>query len=404
MKVLLSTIGSRGDVQPVVALALELKRLRQEVRLCVPPDFCPWIEGLGLSATPIGPELKSTGKSAPMNTRVTPEQIRAKLEDTVTAQFATVSRAAEGCDVMVGATALQIAAPSIAESMGIPYVFAAYAPNVVPSRHHAPPLLPALGDKLAPDLEDHRELWSRDAQRWNLQWQELLNVNRTRLGLAPVANVHRHILTHKPWLAADPILGPWPDHADAIFQTGAWVLPDAAPLAPELEAFLRAGDPPVYVGFGSIRTPTDFNRVAIESVRAVGRRVIVFQGWAEMTLLDDGPDCLLVGDVNHQALFQRVAAVVHHGGAGTTGAAARAGAPQVVIPQHYDQPYWAGRVEKLGIGKAHALGAATTESLTHALASALKPEVAARATATAALLNTDGARLAAESLLNLVSG
>src|SRR5678810_753538 len=112
----------------------------------------------------------------------------------------------------------------------------------------------------------------------------------------------------------------------------------------------------IYFGFGSSRAPDNLNRMMIESARGVGRRAILSRGWADLSLVDSEPDCLAIGEVNQQALFPRVAAVVHHGGAGTTTAAARAGAPQVVIPQHYDQPYWAQRIHHLGIGTAHAPG------------------------------------------------
>ena len=131
MRVLLSTIGSRGDVQPLVALGLALRALDQDVLLCVPPDFRDWIEGLGMPVTPIGPEVRSTGKANPAAARPTPEQRQAMMEGTVAAQFETIGAAAQGCDVIVGATALQIAAPSIAELIGIPYFFAAYCPTVV---------------------------------------------------------------------------------------------------------------------------------------------------------------------------------------------------------------------------------------------------------------------------------
>src|SRR5690606_37821232 len=123
-------------------------------------------------------------------------------------------------------------------------------------------------------------------------------------------------------------------------QTGAWILPDDRPLSAELEAFLDGGEPPVYFGFGSMRAPEGLSRVMIESARALGRRAIVSRGWADLSLLDDQPDCLLIGEVNQQALFERVSAVVHHVGAGTTTIAARVGAPQVIIPQHYDQHYF----------------------------------------------------------------
>ena len=339
MRVLLSTIGSRGDVQPLVALALQLKALGQEVRLCVPPDFRDWIEGLGIPVTPIGPEVRNFAvASRPATpTPPTPEQRRQMMEGTVATQFETITAAAQGCDVIVGATALQIAAPSVAEKMGIPYVFAAYCPAVLPSPHHAPPVLAMLGDKPV-TMTDYSELWEQDAQRWNVQWSAMLNSHRATLGLAPVSDVRSHILTDQPWLAADPILAPWPDPADqAVFQTGAWILPDERPLSPELETFLNSGEPPVYFGFGSTRAPQDLSQVMIKSARALGRRAIVSRGWADLSLVDNEPDCLDIGEVNLQALFKRVAAVVHHGGAGTTTLAALAGAPQVVIPQHYDQ-------------------------------------------------------------------
>jgi vancomycin aglycone glucosyltransferase len=365
----------------------------------VPPDFRGWIEGLGMTVTPIGPEVRSTGKARPMTTPPTPEQIRQAIEGTVATQFETIATAAEGCDMIVGATALQIAAPSIAEKMGIPYFFVAYCPAVLPSPHHAPPVLTMLGDK--PAETDYRELWSRDAQRWNDQWSSPLNLHREKLGLDHISEVHRHILTDQPWLACDPTLGPWPDPADeTIFQTGAWFLIDDRPLSPELEAFLDAGDPPIYFGFGSISAPENLNQVMIQSARALGRRAILLRGWADLSLVDDAPDCIAIGEVNHQALFKRVAAIVHHGGAGTTHAATRSGAPQVVIPQHYDQFYWAQRVQQLGVGVSYPTAAPTTELLTGALQQALHPAVVARAQTIASAVRGDGTLVAAQRLIN----
>ena len=140
--------------------------------------------------------------------------------------------------------------------------------------------------------------------------------------------------------------------------------------------------------------------MAIEAIRAQGRRVVVGRGWADLALIDDRDDCFAVGEVNQQALFGRVAAVVHHGGAGTTTTAARAGAPQVVVPQIADQPYWAGRVAELGIGAAHDGPTPTVESLSAALETALAPETRARATAVAGTIRTDGATVAAKLLLD----
>lgn len=398
MRALLSTIGSRGDVQPLVALGQALTSLGQEVRLCVPPDFCEWIDGLGMSTVPIGPELRSTGKGSLPET-LTPEQRRQMISDTVATQFRTIASAAEGCDVIVGATALQIAAPSIAEKMGVPYVFASYCPAVLPSARHAPPVLGWLGDKPV-TMSDYSELWAKDAERWNGMWLPLLNANRAAIGLAPVDDVRSHVLTARPWLASDPALAPWPDAAsEPVFQTGAWIVRDERPLSDEIEAFLASGDAPIYFGFGSIRATPDLARVMIDSARAVGRRAILSRGWAELALPDDASDCLAIGEVNQQALFPRVAAVVHHGGAGTTTAAARAGVPQVIVPQMYDQHYYAARVNELGVGTAHAPGAPTAESLTAALERTLQPEVAERARSLAGATTSDGALVAARRVV-----
>jgi len=386
-----------------MALGLQLKELGQNVHMCVPPDFREWIEGLGITVTPIGPELRSTGKTNPMAARPTPEQIRQMMGGTVATQFETITAAAQGCDLIVGATALQIAAPSIAESMGLPYFFVAYCPAVLPSSHHAPPILTGLGDKPV-TMDDYSELWEKDAQRWNMQWKDILNPHRERLGLSAVSDVRRHILTAQPWLASDPLLGSWDNPADeSVFQTGVWLMKDTRPLSPELESFLGAGDPPIYFGFGSIHAPEEFSRVTIETARALGRRAVLLKGWADLSLVDNEPDCIAIGEVNHHLLFKRVAAVVHHGGAGTTHAATRGGAPQVVIPQHYDQYYWAGRVQELGIGSAHPVTTPTVESLTNVLGQVLKPDVIASARSVASEIRSDGALIAAQRLMNIVA-
>jgi len=385
-RVLLSTIGSRGDVQPLVALATELAVLGHEPVLCVPPDFCAWIASLGFRVSPIGPELRATGRTNPAASPPTAEQVKQMIEGTVATQFETIANAARDCDVIVGATALQVAAPSVAESLGLRYVFAAYCPAVLPSAERPPPRIP----HAPPARGDHRAQWEADAARWNAMWGPAVNARRAALGLTPVADVRGYVLTADPWLAADPVLAPC---ASAVFQPGAWILDDARPLDTALERFLDGGEPPIYLGFGSIRAPEHLARTVIEAARAQGRRVILSAGWAELRLVDDVPDCISIGETNQQRLFQRVAAIVHHGGAGTTTAAARAGAPQIVIPQHYDQPYWAERVQQLGIGAC-----ATLETINDALARALQPDVAMRARELAGRVRGDGARVAAARL------
>ncbi|XXT20242.1 glycosyltransferase [Sorangium sp. So ce429] len=392
MRVLLTGVGTRGDVQPVVALAAEMRRRGHDVRLCVPPNFIDWVGGLGFTATPIGIAMRQpSGAAAAQASVPTPEQIRALVAHLVRDQFDATASAAEGCDAIVAGGAHQYAARSIAERLGIPSVVAVYAPVSLPSPDHAPSREPG------GDPEENLRCWQGESQSWNERLLERLNDNRERLGLGPLGDVLRHILSEDAWLAADRVLGPPPATPGLqVTQTGAWLLPDQTPLVPELEAFLAAGEPPVYVGFGSMPADQQTGRTVIEAVRAAGRRVVLSQGWAELGRVDDAPDCIAVGDVNHQALFPRVAAVVHHGGAGTTTTAARAGVPQVIVPMFSDQPYWASRVRALGLGTSVARGALSAESLLAALKGALDQAVAARATAIASTVAVDGPAVAAD--------
>ena len=290
---------------------------------------------------------------------------------------------------------------SIAESLGIHYACVAFMPGVLPSPRQTPLSRPG---RAFPPGATNKVLWDVDAERVQALYGAPLNAHRAALGLPPVDNVRDHVHTDRPFLAADPTLAPWPGSPDLdVVQTGAWILPDTRPLPAELTAFLDAGAPPVYVGFSSVRAPADVATVAIDAIRAQGRRVLISRGWADLTPIDDQDDCFIVGEVNLQALFTRVAAVVHHGGAGTTTTASRAAAPQVVVPQIADQPYWAGRVAALGIGVAHDGANPTSESLSVALKTALAPDVCARAAELAGSIRTDGAAVAAKLLIDAVS-
>ena len=251
-------------------------------------------------------------------------------------------------------------------------------------------------------MTDNRALWDHDTRTKNALFGGAINSHRASLGLPAVANVRDYVYGDPVLLACDPTLGPWlpSDPTDAL-QTGAWILPDERPLPDGLEAFLEAGPQPVYVGFGSIAVAGETGHAAIQAIRARGRRAVMAHGWAELGLIDELDDCLAVGEVNQQALFRRLGAVIHHGGAGTTVAAARAGAPQVVVPQIGDQPYWGRRVVELGIGAAHDGPTPTAESLSAALETALAPQTRIRASALARLISADGAAVAAKLLVDV---
>jgi vancomycin aglycone glucosyltransferase len=400
MRVLLSTWGSRGDVEPFLGLAVALREFGAEVRMCAPPDFADLLARVGVPMVPAGRSVRDLVHGAHDRKPSTPADAPRVAAELVAAQFDAVAAAAEGCDALVASGLMPAGARTVAEVRGIPYVLVAFHPGSFPSTHHVP--LPRPGKPFPPGVTDNRVLWEVDAERVQALYGAPLNAHRAALGLPPVDNVRDHVFTDRPWLATDPILAPWSGspYLDVV-QTGAWILPDERPLPADLVAFLDAGTPPVYAGFSSVRAPDDAARVAIEAIRAQGRRAVVSRGWADLALIDDRDDCFSVGEVNLQALFRRVAAVVHHGGAGTTTTAAMARAPQVVVPQIADQPYWAGRVADLGIGAAHDGPTPTLESLSAALETALTPETRTRAIEVAGTIRTDGAMVAAKRLLAL---
>ena len=401
MRVLLSTYDSRGGVEPLAGLAVRLRELGAEVRVCAPPDCAERLAEVGVPLVPAGEPVRALVHGA---TPPSPEDVPRLTAELIATWFDTVVAAAEGCDALVasGVIPAVVGARSVAEKLGIRSVHVNYCPIFLPSPHHRPPPLP--GRPLPPGVTDNRVLWELNADSYNAVFGPALNTHRAANGLPPVDNVRGFFLGEHPWLAADPVLAPWPEPAGlGVVQTGAWILPDERPLPAGLKAFLDAGPPPVYVGFGSMRAPQDIARVAIEAIRAHGRRALVARGWAGLAPVDDRDDCFAVGEVNQQALFGRVAAVIHHGGAGTTTTAARAGAPQVVVPQWADQPYWARRVAGLGIGVTQDVQALTAESLSAALRTALAPQARARARAVAGTIRTDGAAVAARLLADAVS-
>ena len=370
MRVLLSTYGSRGDVEPLVALAVQLRALGAEVRMCAPPDeeFAQLLARGGLHLVPFEKPWRSWERPP------TAAERQQRVADFIAAQYDTVAEAAAGCDVIVATAMSQFVGPSVAEKLGIPYRYALFCPDVL--------------DGL-------------DGQGFDDWFGEPVNTHRVSIGLPPVGNVGEFMFTARPLLAADPTLGPWDGQEGFdVRQTGAWILPDERPLPAELLAFLDAGELPVYLGFGSMRTVgADSARAAVEAIRAQDRRVVIGRGWAGLAPVDGQDDCLVIGEVNQQRLFERVAAVVHHGGAGTTTTAARAGAPQVVVPQGGDQLYWARRVAELGIGAAHDGPTPTVQSLSVVLRAVLTQETRARATSVGGNVGTDGARAAAKLLI-----
>ncbi|GAA1284506.1 glycosyltransferase [Pseudonocardia aurantiaca] len=379
----------------MLGLALALRAQGVDVRMCAPPDFAERVGEVGVPFVTMGFAVRELVASKP-----SPVEVAAAL---VAQHFEVVGKAAEDCDAVVATGLMPAGVRSVAEHLGIRYVLAGFHSVGMPSLHRRPG--PRPGKPFPPGETDLRVLWKIDAERVDALYREPLNAHRAALGMPPVDNVRDHVFTSQPWLAADPVLWPFQDALglDPV-QTGAWIMPDDRPLPADLVEFLGAGEPPVYVGFGSMQMANapDAAAVAVESIRAQGRRALVSRGWADLALIDEKDDCFAVGEANHHELFRRVAAVVHHGGAGTTTTAALAGAPQVIVPQIVDQPYWAQRVAELGIGAGHDGPTPTVESLSTALETALRDDTNARAKEVSTTILTDGASVAARKLINLI--
>lgn len=402
MRVLLSTFGSRGDAEPLAALAAALQAQGAQARVCASPDFAERMEQAGVELFPVGPPVRDWIREVLADP--TPD-IPGRGAQVMAMYCRALAEAIDGCDVVLatGLFPATTAAQMLAERHRLPYVYAGYCPTYLPSVHHAPFQFPH--QPAPPPSADNRERWALNAQAMQDTFGDAANRHRAELGLAPVDDLRDRVFTDLPWLATDPVLSPWaPTSLCEVVQTGAWILPDERPLAPDLRRFLDAGDAPVYIGFGSMSLPAwrdDAARIAIDAARAQGRRAILAGGWAGLSPIDRGEDCFAVGEVNQQALFPHMAAIVHHGGAGTTMAATRSGRPQVVVPQIADQPYWAGRVADLGIGVAHVGAVASVDSLSAALAAATTPAMQVRARVVAAMVRGDGAAVAAKRLVGL---
>lgn len=400
MRFLLSTWGSRGDVEPLAGLAVRLHELGAEASIAAPPDeeIAALLRRNGIPHVPLGPTVASIVASDKPPAAQDAFALAAKLVD---ARFEALPPAAEGCDAVLATGLMPAGVRDVADRLGIRYVLAAFHVLGLPSDTRPPSRRP--GKPSAEDETDLDVLWREDAERVDALYAAPTNENRARIGLPPITNVRDYVHGEGPvWLAADPLLGPWAGTTRReVVQTGAWFLPDDRPLPEDLAAFLDAGEPPVYVGFGSLgmHSTPDLGRIAVEAVRATGRRIVLSRGWAGLDAVDDRDDCFVIGETNHKALFARVAAVVHHGGAGTTSTTALIGTPQVVVPQFADQPSWAARVAELGIGVAHPGPVPTVESLSAALAQALTPETAARAKEVSGEISREGTTVAARMLI-----
>src|SRR4051812_33842209 len=370
MRILILTAGSHGDVAPFTGLGRRLQQAGHQVALAAHGRFADLVRECGLEyrALPGDPvDLVRARTAAP-----SPEAARSVfagfLDELGEGVFAA---AAAGADILLTAFGPAPLGRLVAEGLGIPSVGLYLAPGV-PTREFPPPGWPATGHQSPADnLAAGRELLARTGSLY----ADVLRRLRARLDLSAAttpgsSSPDAWPICHGFSPEVVPRPADWPPN---VHVTGYWwpARPPGWQPPDRLVDFLGAGPAPVFVGFGSmIPTPERLQDVIAVAVKRAGVRAVVQSGWAGLG--PTGDDIMLVGEVPHDWLFPRMAAVVHHAGAGTTAAGLRAGVPAVPVPVLADQPFWAARLHHLGVApRPLPIDELTADTLTDALRSCL---------------------------------
>lgn len=361
MRISIVASGTRGDVQPYVALGRGLKDAGYTVRILTSDDF----EGL---VTEAGLEFCSTGIS--VEAIVQSDEWRSTLESSnflaiLSKMNAEMKRRAHdlaagmpqlfaGTDLLVAGAAVISGTYSIAEKLGIPIIQTFVFPFTPTGAFPSPlvPRLPIGGWVNRLSFHITRQMFWQSSRVADVVTRQELALPRAsfwgpyralaRQRVPMLYGYSRHVLP-KP---AD-----WDERTHVV---GYWFLdaaPDWTPPA-SLVDFLKAGPPPVYIGFGSMgsRNPEEAAHLALKALELSGQRGVLASGWGGMRSSDLPDSVYMLSSVPHSWLFPQMAAVVHHGGAGTTAAGLRAGVPSIIIPFFGDQPFWGQRVAELGVG------------------------------------------------------
>ncbi|QJP17656.1 glycosyltransferase family 1 protein [Starkeya sp. ORNL1] len=354
MRIAIHTFGTRGDVQPYIALALGLKARGHDVQVTAPAQHEALITKRGVGFFPLPGDVlalldtpegrsavgKGSGFSAGFKLLkyVRPLMRGLMDEEWWSARFF-------GPDLIIHHPK-SIAAPHIAEALSKPHILASPLPGFTPTSAFPSPIVPftSLGpfNRISHSLMMHASglLFGGMLRDWR---EQTLGVPKTAPNKASAGTLYaysRHVV---------PIPPDWPGR---VAVTGYWFLDEPAWSPPaDLVAFLDAGEPPIYFGFGSM-PPVDPDRLTGDVITALtrtGNRGVLAIGSGALRSIS-APNVFVLSEAPHGSLFPRMSAVVHHGGAGTTAAALRAGKPTTICPFFGDQPFWGRRIDSLGVG------------------------------------------------------
>lgn len=362
--------GTRGDAQPGIALGKGLAARGHTVTVLASAGFEAWIRGHGLEAAPSSVDVQAlmatdAGQewSERGNNPLAQLRVMRQLLDQHGLEMANDAYAAcQGADLIISQFTTMIYATSIAEKLGTPHMVQLLQPPVVATRY---------GSAMMNAPLPTRKSWINylfgkifiQPVGWQLYGNSASQFRRTTLGLPPQSRSESEaqflrvpfILCYSPH-----VVPPAPDWPPNVQTTGflfldekgeqIWQPPD------RLRSFLQAGKeqgaPTISIGFGSMTGEAGkrMSQLVVEAVQRSGVQAVLLSGWAGLGDVDLPQTVLRLDAVPHDWLFPRMDAVVHHGGAGSTAASLRAGAPTIIVPHLADQPFWGSRVHALGVG------------------------------------------------------
>ena len=407
MRFVLAFYGTRGDVEPGIAVGRELLRRGHDVRMAVPPDLIGFAESAGLAAVAYGPDnhawLEATRdfwarffrnfwrigelKRLLRESREPSNQAWAEMSTKLTSL-------ADGADLLLTGLSYEELAVNVAEYRDMPLATLLWFPIRV--NGHIVPVLPPRFIRLAMTAYEWL-VWrgvkkAEDAQRRELGLPKVSGSVARRIAERGSLEIQGYDEVCFPGLAAE--WAKWDGQRPFV---GTLTLELATDADEEVVSWIAAGTPPIFFGFGSIpvESPADTIAMIAGACAQLGERALIGAGWTDFSSVPHFDHVKVVGAVNYATVFPACRAVVHHGGAGTTAAGLRAGIPTLILWMADVQVIWGAAVKRLKVGTARRFSTISEKSLVADLRTILAPEYAARARENAARMTRPDESVAA---------
>ncbi|WP_055403185.1 MULTISPECIES: glycosyltransferase [unclassified Mycobacterium] len=393
MKFALACYGTRGDVEPSVAVGRELVRRGHEVRLGVPPELVGFAETAGLTAVPYGPEVHDFLDEQFLRNMWTdffrnawkirdPIRLVLKVWDPIIRYWDDINGAllslADGADMLSSGLNFEQAAANVAEYYDIPFA----------TMHHFPmrpngqlvPTIPAPVVRSTMTLVDWL-FWRSTKDVENAQRRELGLPRATRPAPRRIAERRSLEIQGYDDVCFPGLAREWSKWDGRRPFVGALTMEMTTDTDDEVASWIAAGTPPICFASGSIpvESPTEMVEMISTACTQLGERALICAGGSDFSEVPQFDHVKVVGPVNYAAVFPACRAVVHHGGSGTTAASLRAGVPTLILWSSADQPYWGAQVKRLEVGTARRFSKTTSKSLVADLRQTLTPSYATRA-------------------------